>query len=98
MRRLEDIMKHVGLNMAMDAYVNSALTGVNGGLVADETGSRSIQSHPGPEGLFSGHLPAEALVEGEGDHVLDHQIRLDFVRALGDDCGRISIRDAGQLH
>jgi indolepyruvate ferredoxin oxidoreductase alpha subunit len=40
-------MKHVGLNVAMDAYANSALTGVNGGLVllvADDPGMHSSQN------------------------------------------------------
>ncbi len=40
-------MKHVGLNVAMDAFVNSALTGVHGGLVvlvADDPGMHSSQN------------------------------------------------------
>ncbi|HEY3270199.1 MAG TPA: thiamine pyrophosphate-dependent enzyme [Geothrix sp.] len=40
-------MKHVGLNVAMDAYTNSALTGVWGGLVvlvADDPGMHSSQN------------------------------------------------------
>jgi indolepyruvate ferredoxin oxidoreductase alpha subunit len=40
-------MKHVGLNVAMDAYANSALTGVRGGLVllvADDPGMHSSQN------------------------------------------------------
>jgi len=40
-------MKHVGLNVAMDAYTNSALTGVRGGLVllvADDPGMHSSQN------------------------------------------------------
>jgi indolepyruvate ferredoxin oxidoreductase alpha subunit len=40
-------MKHVGLNVAMDAYANSALTGVGGGLVllvADDPGMHSSQN------------------------------------------------------
>ena len=40
-------MKHVGLNVAMDAYANSALTGVHGGLVllvADDPGMHSSQN------------------------------------------------------
>lgn len=40
-------MKHVGLNVAMDAFVNSAMTGVNGGLVvliADDPGMHSSQN------------------------------------------------------
>lgn len=40
-------MKHVGLNVAMDAFVNSAITGVNGGLVclvADDPAMHSSQN------------------------------------------------------
>jgi len=40
-------MKHVGLNVAADPFVNSALTGVNGGLVlavADDPGMHSSQN------------------------------------------------------
>ncbi len=40
-------MKHVGLNVAMDAFVNSAMTGVQGGfvlLVADDPGMHSSQN------------------------------------------------------
>lgn len=40
-------MKHVGLNVAMDAFVNSGITGVHGGLVAlvaDDPGMHSSQN------------------------------------------------------
>ena len=40
-------MKHVGLNVAADAYINSAITGVNGGLVvvvADDPSMHSSQN------------------------------------------------------
>jgi len=40
-------MKHVGLNVALDAFVNSALTGINGGFVvavADDPGMHSSQN------------------------------------------------------
>ncbi len=40
-------MKHVGLNVAADAFINSALTGINGGLiiaVADDPGMHSSQN------------------------------------------------------
>ena len=46
-RRSLVTMKHVGLNVAMDAYANSALTGVRGGLVllvADDPGMHSSQN------------------------------------------------------
>ncbi len=41
------VMKHVGLNVAADAFMNSAITGVNGGLVlavADDPGMHSSQN------------------------------------------------------
>ena len=40
-------MKHVGLNVAADAFINSAVTGVNGGLiivVADDPSMHSSQN------------------------------------------------------
>ena len=46
-RRALVSMKHVGLNVAADPFVNSALTGVNGGLVlvvADDPGMHSSQN------------------------------------------------------
>ncbi len=46
-RRALVSMKHVGLNVAADPFINSALTGVNGGLVlacADDPGMHSSQN------------------------------------------------------
>jgi indolepyruvate ferredoxin oxidoreductase, alpha subunit len=46
-RRTIVAMKHVGLNVASDAFVNSAITGVNGGLivvVADDPSMHSSQN------------------------------------------------------
>lgn len=46
-RRALVTMKHVGLNVASDAFVNSAITGVNGGLVvlvADDPSMHSSQN------------------------------------------------------
>ena len=46
-RRAIVSMKHVGLNVAADPFMNSALTGVNGGLVlavADDPGMHSSQN------------------------------------------------------
>ncbi len=46
-RRALICMKHVGLNVAADAFMNSAVTGVNGGLVlavADDPGMHSSQN------------------------------------------------------
>lgn len=46
-RRVLVAMKHVGLNVAMDAFVNAALVGIRGGLVvavADDPGMHSSQN------------------------------------------------------
>ena len=46
-RRAVVSMKHVGLNVAADPFINSALTGVNGGIVlvvADDPGMHSSQN------------------------------------------------------
>ena len=46
-RRALVCMKQVGLNVAADAFINSAITGVNGGLVlavADDPGMHSSQN------------------------------------------------------
>ncbi|MEQ9569461.1 MAG: hypothetical protein RLN75_04670, partial [Longimicrobiales bacterium] len=46
-RRVLVAMKHVGLNAAMDAFVNAALVGIRGGLVvavADDPGMHSSQN------------------------------------------------------
>jgi len=46
-RRAMVAMKHVGLNVAADAFINSAITGVNGGLVvvaADDPSMHSSQN------------------------------------------------------
>ncbi len=46
-RRALVCMKHVGLNVAADAFINSAITGTNGGLVlavADDPGMHSSQN------------------------------------------------------
>ncbi len=54
-------MKHVGLNVAMDAFVNSALTGVKGGLVllvADDPSMHSSQNEQDSRYLASfAHIP-----------------------------------------
>jgi indolepyruvate ferredoxin oxidoreductase, alpha subunit len=54
-------MKHVGLNVAMDAFVNSALTGVKGGfvvLVADDPSMHSSQNEQDSRYLADfAHIP-----------------------------------------
>ena len=50
-------MKHVGMNVAADAFVNSAITGVNGGLVvlaADDPSMHSSQNEQ--DSRFYGNL------------------------------------------
>ena len=46
-KRVMVCMKHVGLNVAADAFMNSAITGVNGGIiitVADDPSMHSSQN------------------------------------------------------
>ena len=43
-RRAMVCMKHVGLNVAADAFINSAITGVNGGLIVTVTDDPSMHS------------------------------------------------------
>ena len=54
-------MKHVGLNVAMDPFMNSALTGIQGGLVlvvADDPGMHSSQNEQDSRYLVDfAHLP-----------------------------------------
>ena len=39
-------MKHVGMNVAADAFVNSAITGVNGGLVVLGNNAKKLSTLP----------------------------------------------------
>ncbi len=53
-KRTMACMKHVGLNVAADAFVNSAITGANGGLVvtvADDPSMHSSQNEQDSRGL-----------------------------------------------
>ncbi|MGL4519689.1 MAG: thiamine pyrophosphate-dependent enzyme [Phocaeicola sp.] len=57
-------MKHVGLNVAADAFVNSALTGVNGGLVvlvADDPSMHSSQNEQ--DSRFYGRFSLMPMLE-----------------------------------
>lgn len=60
-RRALVCMKHVGLNVAMDPFVNSALVGVHGGLVvvvADDPGMHSSQNEQDTRRLAEfAHVP-----------------------------------------
>ena len=62
-------MKHVGLNVAMDAFVNSALTGVQGGfvlLVADDPGMHSSQNEQDSRYLADfAHIPCLEPATGQ---------------------------------
>lgn len=57
-------MKHVGLNVAADPFVNSALTGANGGLVlavADDPGMHSSQNEQ--DSRYYGHFAQVPVLE-----------------------------------
>ena len=57
-------MKHVGLNVAADAFINSALTGVNGGLVvlaADDPSMHSSQNEQ--DSRFYGQFAMIPIIE-----------------------------------
>jgi len=57
-------MKHVGLNVAADAFVNSAITGVNGGLVvvsADDPSMHSSQNEQ--DSRFYGNFAMMPMLE-----------------------------------
>jgi indolepyruvate ferredoxin oxidoreductase, alpha subunit len=70
-------MKHVGLNVAMDAFVNSAMTGVQGGfvvLVADDPGMHSSQNEQDSRYLADfANVPClePATVQEAYDHTID---------------------------
>jgi len=63
-RRAMVAMKHVGLNVAADAFINSAITGVNGGLVvvaADDPSMHSSQNEQ--DSRFYGKFALVPVVE-----------------------------------
>ena len=63
-RRSMVCMKHVGMNVAADAFVNSAMTGVNGGLVvvaADDPSMHSSQNEQ--DSRFYGKFAMIPIVE-----------------------------------
>jgi indolepyruvate ferredoxin oxidoreductase, alpha subunit len=63
-RRAIVSMKHVGLNVAADPFINSALTGVNGGLVlvvADDPGMHSSQNEQ--DSRFYGEFAQIPVIE-----------------------------------
>lgn len=48
-------MKHVGMNVAADAFVNSAITGVNGGLVGPILANQRYSNEPRYAYILNGH-------------------------------------------
>ncbi|MBK9121144.1 MAG: indolepyruvate ferredoxin oxidoreductase [Phycisphaerales bacterium] len=76
-RRALVSMKHVGLNVAADPFVNSALTGANGGLVvvvADDPGMHSSQNEQ--DSRFYGEFAQIPILEPA-----NQQEAYDFTRA-----------------
>ena len=62
-------MKHVGLNVAADAFVNAAMTGVNGGLivvVADDPSMHSSQNEQ--DSRFYGKFALMPILEPASQH------------------------------
>ena len=60
-------MKHVGLNVAADAFINSAITGANGGLVvivADDPSMHSSQNEQ--DSRFYGEFAQIPVFDGTG--------------------------------
>jgi indolepyruvate ferredoxin oxidoreductase alpha subunit len=79
-RRALVSMKHVGLNVAADPFINSALTGVNGGLVlvvADDPGMHSSQNEQ--DSRFYGEFARVMVLEPS-----NQQECYDFTRAAFD--------------
>jgi indolepyruvate ferredoxin oxidoreductase alpha subunit len=80
-------MKHVGLNVAADAFVNSGITGVNGGLVlavADDPGMHSSQNEQ--DSRFYAHFAMIPCIEPA-----DQQQAYDLVRQAFDISERLSL-------
>ncbi len=80
-------MKHVGLNVAADAFVNSGITGVNGGLVlavADDPGMHSSQNEQ--DSRFFASFALVPCLEPA-----DQQEAYDFTRAALDISERLAL-------
>ncbi len=72
-------MKHVGLNVAADPFINSAITGVNGGLVlcvADDPGMHSSQNEQ--DSRFYGEFAKIPVFEPCGQQEAYDMTRLAF--------------------
>lgn len=72
-------MKHVGLNVAADAFVNSAITGVNGGLiivVADDPSMHSSQNEQ--DSRFYGNFALTITLEPSNQQEAYDMMELGF--------------------
>ncbi|MDD2285064.1 MAG: thiamine pyrophosphate-dependent enzyme [Paludibacter sp.] len=72
-------MKHVGLNVAADAFINSAVTGINGGLVllvADDPSMHSSQNEQ--DTRFYGKYAYLPLLEPSNQQEAYHCVRYAF--------------------
>lgn len=86
-------MKHVGMNVAADAFVNSAITGVNGGLVvlaADDPSMHSSQNEQDSRfyGKFAMIPMLEPSSQQEAYDMMDYAYTLGKTEVAGADaCG-----------
>lgn len=72
-------MKHVGMNVAADAFVNSAMTGVNGGLVvvaADDPSMHSSQNEQ--DSRFYGKFAFVPILEPSSQQEAYEMVRYGF--------------------
>jgi len=72
-------MKHVGLNVAADAFINSAITGINGGmvvLVADDPSMHSSQNEQ--DTRFYGKFAYLPLLEPSNQQEIYDSVRFAF--------------------
>ncbi len=72
-------MKHVGLNVAADAFINSAMTGVNGGLVviaADDPSMHSSQNEQ--DSRFYGKFAFVPILEPSSQQEAYDMVRYGF--------------------
>lgn len=78
-RRALVSMKHVGLNVAADAFVSSSLTGVNGGLVlavADDPGMHSSQNEQ--DSRYYAHFTRIPCLEPSDQQEAYDMVRMAF--------------------
>ncbi len=73
-------MKHVGLNVAADAFINAAITGTNGGLVvvaADDPSMHSSQNEQ--DSRFYGKFAMIPILEPANQQEAYDMVRYGFV-------------------